>query len=135
MISHQKILSLQHSQLPLLQVSQPMPKMPQKCWRKNSLLLATAVTGNQGTIATPSGSEEKIPDFGMSDDQAAQQDSQVADVMRKNLDYGGTDINNTPKANIFEVLTNRYQRSGMKRLFDENNSVPSEAPSKTEINK
>jgi len=95
----------------------------------------TSVTGNQGTIATPTGSEEKMPDFGMSDDQAAQQESQVAEVMGKNLDYGGTDINNTPKANIFEVLTNRYQRSGMRRLFDENNTAPVEAPSKTEINK
>jgi hypothetical protein len=76
-----------------------------------------------------------MPDFGMSDDQAAQQEAQVAEVMGKNLDYGGTDINNSSKANIFEVLTNRYQRSGMKRLFDENNSAPVEAPSKTEINK
>lgn len=95
----------------------------------------TAVTGNQGTIATPSGSEDKMPDFGMSDDQAVKQEAQVAEVMGKNLDYGGTDINNSSKANIFEVLTNRYQRSGMKRLFDENNTAPVEAPSKTEINK
>jgi hypothetical protein len=95
----------------------------------------TAVTGNQGTIATPAGSEDKMPEFGLSLDQEAKQEAQVAEVMGKNLDYGGTDINNTPKANIFEVLTNRYQRSGMKRLFDENNTAPVEAPSKTEINK
>ncbi len=96
---------------------------------------ATAVDGNQGTIATPTGSEEKMPEFGLSEDQAALQESQVAEVMDKNLDYGGTDINNAPSANIFEVLTNRYQRSGMRRLFDENNTTPAEAPAKSDINK
>lgn len=95
----------------------------------------TTVNGNQGTIVTPTGSEEKFPDFGVSDDPAGQQESQVAEVMGKNLDYGGTDINNTPGANIFEVLTNRYQKSGMRRLFDENDTTPAEAPSQTEINK
>lgn len=95
----------------------------------------TSVSGNQGTVATPSGKEEQIPDFGMSDSQAAQQESQVAEAMGKNLDYGGTDINNSSKANIFEVLTNRYQRSGMRRLFDENNSTQAEKPANTDVNK
>ncbi|GEM_PF-1991174 len=96
---------------------------------------ANAVDGNQGTIATPTGSEEKMPEFGLSEEQAAIQESQIAEVMDKNLDYSGTDINNAPSANIFEVLTNRYQRSGMRRLFDENNTTPAEAPSKSDINK
>jgi hypothetical protein len=96
---------------------------------------ANAVDGNQGTIATPTGSEEKMPEFGLSEEQAALQESQIAEVMDKNLDYGGTDINNAPSANIFEVLTNRYKRSGMRRLFDENNKTPAEAPSKSDINK
>ncbi len=96
---------------------------------------ANAVDGNQGTIATPTGSEEKMPEFGLTEEQAAIQESQIAEVMDKNLDYSGTDINNAPSANIFEVLTNRYQRSGMRRLFDENNTTPAEAPSKSDINK
>ena len=40
--------------------------------------------------------------------------------MKNDFDYGGNEINDSSKTNIFEVLSNRYQKSGMKKLFDDN---------------
>lgn len=45
-------------------------------------------------------------------------DEQVAEVMATELDYGQSDITQS-NTNIFEIVSNRYQRSGMKRLFEE----------------
>jgi hypothetical protein len=45
--------------------------------------------------------------------------AEVENVMKENLDYGDSDINKQSRENIFEVLSNRYQKSGLKRLFNE----------------
>jgi hypothetical protein len=92
--------------------------------------------GNQGhsgsgTVALPSGggsetgdmglgsggSQEKL-DFGL--DTSASQEAEVAEVMKNELDYGNNDVNTNSTSNLFEVLSNRYQKSGMKRLFESN---------------
>lgn len=79
-----------------------------------------AVAGNQEVIAAPSNKpEEKMPEFGLSGSQLEDQKSKVAEVMKDDFDYGGNEINDSSKSNIFELLSKRYQQSGMKRLFDE----------------
>jgi hypothetical protein len=79
-----------------------------------------AVGGNQEVIAAPSNKpEESLPEFGLSGTQLEEQKAQVSELMKNDFDYRGNEINDSSKANIFEVLSNRYQRSGMKRLFDE----------------
>ena len=90
--------------------------------------------GNSGnTITAPT--NEKIPDleFGLSEDQAALQEGQIAEVMQQDLDYGGNDINQGSTANIFEVLSSRYQRSGMRRLFDEKGTTQADKPAESDI--
>ena len=53
--------------------------------------------------------------------------------MDKNYAIKG-DINKNPSHDIFKILSNRYQRSGLRRLFDtEGVSVADEADS-TDIN-
>jgi hypothetical protein len=90
--------------------------------------------GGGDTIAGPSNSGNN-PDFefGLSPDQLSNQETQLAEVMKENLDYGSNDINQGSKTNIFEVLSNRYQRSGMRRLFDEKGVTTPDKPSETEI--
>jgi hypothetical protein len=66
-------------------------------------------------------------EFGLTQDDLANQENQIAEVMKENLDYGGNDTNPDAKANIFEVLSQRYQRSGMKRLFEEPAAAPTAA--------
>jgi hypothetical protein len=79
-----------------------------------------AVGGNQEVIAAPSNKpEESLPEFGLSGTQLEEQKAQVSELMKNDFDYRGNEINDSSKSNIFEVLSNRYQRSGMKRLFDE----------------
>jgi hypothetical protein len=78
-------------------------------------------------------SKEDMPEFGLNMDQAASQELEIAEVMGQNLDMGNSDINTGSKTNLFEVLSNRYKRSGMRRLFDENNPSPVDAPAKKEI--
>ena len=60
-------------------------------------------------------------------------EAQLAEVMGKELDYGNNDINSQPSGNIFDLLSNRYQRSGLKRLF-EDSAAPTDAAAKSGSN-
>lgn len=71
-------------------------------------------------------------DFGSNDNQE-QIDGQVAQVMNQNFDYSQNDINNQSHTNIFELLSNRYQRSALRRLFDDEGKSKAEAPSNSDI--
>ena len=66
-------------------------------------------------------------------EDASGEDIEVAEVMGKEIDTGDSDVNTSSHTNIFEVLSNRYQRSGMRRLFEGNSTAPVDAPSKTEL--
>lgn len=90
--------------------------------------------GGGGAVAPVPGPGEEQLEFGMTDEQFAIQETEVAEAMKQNLDYGGNDINNGSDTNIFEVLTNRYQRSGMRRLFDVEGKTTADKPAKTDIN-
>ena len=72
-------------------------------------------------------------DFGSNENQE-QIDGQVAQVMNQDFDYSQNDINNQSHTNIFEVLSNRYQRSALRRLFDDEGKSKAEAPANTDIN-
>jgi hypothetical protein len=52
--------------------------------------------------------------------------------MGQELDTGNNDINSGSTTNIFDVLSNRYQRSGMRRLFNDGKG-PVDAPDKKEL--
>lgn len=95
------------------------------------------VGGASDSFAGSVGGNSDTPqlDFGMTGDQFNAQQGQVAEVMKENFDYGTNDINEGSKTNIFEVLSNRYQRSGMRRLFDEKGTTQQPAPAKTDITK
>jgi hypothetical protein len=91
-------------------------------------------TAGPGTVVTPGGnSTEPQPEFGMTEDQLAAQETEVAEVMKENLDMGNNDINNSSSTNLFDVLSNRYQRSGMRRLFDEKGETKADKPAETDI--
>lgn len=96
-----------------------------------------SVGGGNDSFAGSVGGNSDTPqlDFGMTGDQSISQQDQMAEVMKENFDYGTNDINEGSKTNIFEVLSNRYQRSGMRRLFDEKGTTPQPAPAKTDITK
>ncbi len=85
------------------------------------------ISGGQGIAAngTYSGEEEAPFDFnlGESSDPAAAREVQLAEAMNQDLDYGASDINEGANTNIFELLSNRYQRSGMKRLFEDKSAA------------
>lgn len=91
---------------------------------------------SQGTVGGPGeGAPNENLEFGLNQDQLAAQDAQVAEVMKENLDFGGNDINPGSTTNLFEVLSNRYQRSGMRRLFDEKGTTEAEPAAKSDITK
>lgn len=85
------------------------------------------------TIAAPVNQPSKEDlEFGMTADQMNVQENQIAEVMKENLDYGGNDISQST-TNIFILLSIRYQRSGMRRLFDEKGTSKADTPSQSEI--
>lgn len=117
--------------------SSSMPSNPGEAARmlEKEIKDATAPTslGGGDFIAAPAPVAEETLEFGMTGDQLAAQEGQIAEVMDKDLDYGGNDINQGSNKNIFEVLSNRYQRSGMRRLFDEKGEAKPEAAATTDI--
>jgi hypothetical protein len=60
-------------------------------------------------------------------------DAQVAEVMNSNFNYGENDINGNSGEDIFKILSNRYQRSGMRRLFGGEALVPADEAAESEI--
>jgi hypothetical protein len=91
--------------------------------------------GNQNGITAPSNAAVEQLDFGTNSDEAKAQQGAIAEVMGQNLDYGQNDINQGSTTNIFEVLSNRYQRSGMRRLFDETGKTKADKPALNDISK
>ncbi len=120
--------------------SAPLPSSPAQAaslLEKEISASETARTNvGSGEGQSISGSTAAAPEqleFGLTNDQLAEQETQIAQVMQENLDYGTNDINNGSGVSIFELVSNRYQRSGMKRLFDKDGKVIPEKPAATEI--
>lgn len=62
-------------------------------------------------------------------------DQQMAAAMDKALTNSNSDINTDSDTNIFDIVSSRYQRSGMRRLFGGEASVPADAPSAEQVNR
>jgi hypothetical protein len=60
-------------------------------------------------------------------------DEQLADAANS-LDMSAAEINSDSNANIFSILSNRYQRSGMRRLFGGETVIEADKPTGTDIN-
>lgn len=88
--------------------------------------------GGSDTVAGPNGSVNEVLDFGLNQDNLnAGDEGQLAEVMKEDFDYGSNDVNQGANGSIFEVISNRYQRSAMKRLFDEEaQTQPNQPPKK-----
>jgi hypothetical protein len=65
---------------------------------------AVSRTSQSGTVANDT------PEFGLTEEQLAAQESEIAEVMQQDIDMGENDIHSAPKTNIFEILSNRYKR-------------------------
>jgi hypothetical protein len=78
-------------------------------------------------------------DFGFGDDAGGmggvQIDDEVADVMDKNFQFDNNDIHKNKSGNIFKILSIRYQRSALIRLFDDKGEYQLDEANKTDINK
>ncbi|MFL5809995.1 MAG: hypothetical protein ACJ749_10775, partial [Flavisolibacter sp.] len=59
-------------------------------------------------------------------------DQQVAEVMGQDFNYGQNDITKSD-SNLFQILSNRYQRSGMRRLFDDKQTTAADPANKKDI--
>ncbi len=90
----------------------------------------TGGSGESGPVSSP---VEEQPEFGLTEEQMAAQESEIAEVMGQEMDMGNNDINSGEKTNLFDVLSNRYKRSGMRRLFDEDGKTKADAPSNSDI--
>lgn len=78
-------------------------------------------------------SQEPSLEFGLTPQEAAIQEEQVAEVLNQDMDLGNNDISGS-STNLFEVLSHRYQRSGMRRLFNLEDKTEADKPAKTDIN-
>jgi hypothetical protein len=87
---------------------------------------------NEGSF-TNEGVEEDTPEFGLNEGQLESQETEIQEIMSQDLDMAQSDISTGSDTNIFDLLSNRYRRSGMRRLFDKEEEVQADAPAKTDI--
>ncbi len=85
-----------------------------------SLSLEKEIKNSQAptTTAVSVGTTSAISPLQNSLEEALTADSQVNEAMKQDLDYGQNDVHDDPQKNIFEVITNRYQQSGKRRLLE-----------------
>jgi hypothetical protein len=72
---------------------------------------ATATDASVASATTSAPSQSSL-------EAALSAESQVSEAMKQDLDYGQNDVHADPQKNIFEVITNRYQQSGKRRLLE-----------------
>ncbi len=84
-----------------------------------------------GTIAGNNGTDENDYDFGLNDAKGGIIiEDEVADMEKE---YKIDDINSNSYQDIFKIITNRYLRSGYKRLFDDKAYTITDQPAESEI--
>lgn len=93
---------------------------------KGDAEITTAGSKNAGGPGFDVPADEE-PEFGLSESAAADQEIEIAEVMGQELDMGNSDISTSSSTNIFEVLSNRYKRSGVKRLQGDDTKVDAAA--------
>lgn len=59
----------------------------------------------------------------------------LAEVMASEYEMGNNDINTETSSNIFDIVSNRYKRSGIRRLFGSEAVIPVDKPAATEVNR
>jgi hypothetical protein len=71
-------------------------------------------------------------DFGGSKGKAGVDIDDIDGVMKK--EYSFNDINENPDNSIFKIITNRYHRSGLRRLFDDEGISKADTSNGNDIN-
>ncbi|MES2529309.1 MAG: chitin binding peritrophin-A domain-containing protein [Bdellovibrionota bacterium] len=99
---------------------------PERSFERVSGSPAVGQPGN----ATPG--DESGFSLGTAEPVTPSEDAQLAEVMKQDLNYDQADITKS-NSNLFQILSNRYQRSGMRRLFEEKEVPAPEAANKSDI--
>ena len=94
----------------------------------NSLLETAAkkaglveVSGGKGLANKKADGKDNSMNFNFAADQGgnpANQTQNFPEAQEKNYNYKNSDISKRPDTSIFEIISNRYIQSGLKRLFD-----------------
>lgn len=85
-----------------------------------------------GSPLARKGKKRNINDFDFDSSSDGVDIDQLDKVMKK--EYTFNDINDNSSNNLFKIITNRYQRSGLRRLFDDQGVSEADEASDTDIN-
>lgn len=108
---------------------QALNAIKQEIGRVEAAAAASNVTGTRSEEGLDfSGLGASSPAGGVTLDEG-----QLAAAVENNLANGNSDIN-TSNGTLFQILSNRFQRSGMRRLFGEP-GLPAERPNESDISK
>lgn len=78
--------------------------------------------GSANSSKTGSKHEHPQIELGLTQKEYDERQGQVAELMDQEMDIGVSDISNGE--DLFKVLSNRYQKSGMKKLFGDKEAMP-----------
>lgn len=75
--------------------------------------------GEESAVASTPEKKKKGYHFSLDDEGNKVVNLGTEDLNDPQYDYGENDINDDPDQNLFEIITRRYNLSGLERLFDE----------------
>jgi hypothetical protein len=110
---------------------------PSEAFEKMKEDLKQDIKGYEGGVVNMNNSGAKKDDFSLDGlnvggitiaDEGLENQDKLDEIMAAQYEMGDSEIHSDPGANIFQILTNRYQRSGMRRLFGAEKVVPADKP-------
>lgn len=96
--------------------------------------------GKVESKATAEGTPSALDLSGLSDEteetpSATEATDKLAENMASEFDMGNNDINTETTTSIFDIVSNRYKRSGIRRLLGSEQLIPADGAASSDINR
>lgn len=93
----------------------------------------------EGQAASSDGTKSELDLTGLEDTPTETQsdvpNDKLAENMASEFDMGNNDINTETSTSIFDIVSNRYKRSGIRRLLGSEQLIPADGAASSDINR
>lgn len=112
---------------------------PEEALKQMKNELSQEINKVEGQTASASGTKSDLDLSGLddapSDTPAVAPSDKLAEVMASEYEMGNNDINTETSTSIFDIVSNRYKRSGIRRLLGSEQLIPADGAASSDINR
>lgn len=114
-------------------------KTPEQALEKLKNELSQEINKVEGQAAAANGTKSDLDLTGLDDTpvdaSVAAPSDKLAEVMASEYEMGNNDINTETSTSIFDIVSNRYKRSGIRRLLGSEQLIPADGAASSDINR